>query len=495
MKKIYLFAIACITSLSLSMISCGDNTNVSALHDLTPDEIAEIARQDSIKEAQKNKINANLILEYSVDIIISESSYDGAKLQIETDKIAELFGITVEQLLAGIAGESGAPEIKGFAIDWTTRNDVGSASNTNAYWGHWWNAEGDVTTWGDTDVAFAEFNEEDGIFNIGQRPGRLVEGKTVKFIEGLSYNEQRVAVVITVNAKGQGEITAPIVNTQELSVNVTPKADYSQVPVQFDLAKTLADLGVSSMTEVKFLGVKNAAGSYQQEVATTNGFWYGADGFVGKWGDNARVYTTYGDEDEGFGENFVGIGQMPNTLDDGDKLTIQYAFYANDKIEMLKITINVIPYPDTETAPSGTPQTVEKTITLSKVWSKENLTFDDVDLKDILRDAFKMTTYQIHRAINKGELKAYLNEETEVDPKYTANAPGYWIDKDGKSADYNKGSNLVYCSLGSDETSLYLYGGQDTENSVAGSKVATKLILTCNGGKVILDLTFDLTSE
>ena len=44
-------------------------------HILTQDEINEMARQDSIKEVQKNQINADLILEYQADITISPVSY------------------------------------------------------------------------------------------------------------------------------------------------------------------------------------------------------------------------------------------------------------------------------------------------------------------------------------------------------------------------------------------------------------------------------------
>ena len=130
MKKIYLY-IACIASFLGVMTACGDNTDFCLPHILTQDELDEIARQDSIKNEQMNSINADLKLNYTVDIMISQTLYDGASLAIDIDKIAELFEITPEELLAGIAGESGAPEVKGFAIQGTTHADVGSATNTN----------------------------------------------------------------------------------------------------------------------------------------------------------------------------------------------------------------------------------------------------------------------------------------------------------------------------------------------------------------------------
>ena len=82
-----------------SMItSCGDNTDLWGAHILTDDEIAEMKRQDSIKEAQRNTINADLVLEYTAEVTISSTSYDGVSVPIDCDKIAELFGISKEDL-------------------------------------------------------------------------------------------------------------------------------------------------------------------------------------------------------------------------------------------------------------------------------------------------------------------------------------------------------------------------------------------------------------
>ena len=59
--------------------SCGDNENFWGPHTLTDDEIAEMARQDSIKQAQRERIDADLILEYTVEFYLSANSYDGAE--------------------------------------------------------------------------------------------------------------------------------------------------------------------------------------------------------------------------------------------------------------------------------------------------------------------------------------------------------------------------------------------------------------------------------
>lgn len=462
MKKIFLY----ITFLSLlvaGLMGCGDNVDFSKEHILTDAEIKEMARQDSIKEAQKNNINANLVLEYSLDINISKTLYDGASLEIDLDKIAKLFGITKEQLLKGIAEESGAPEVKGFAIEGTTHADNAKASTTNSTWGHWWDASGNVTTWGTTAMIFCEFDAENGVFNVGQYPGHLTDGQTLKVIECLKYNEKRAAVVINVNAKAPGKLTAPIVGTQELKIDVQAKTVYDPDSLQFDLAKVKTDLGITSMTDVKWVSV-NEDGSFAQEyTADPPGFWYDMKGFAGVYGDDASVYTSYGN----FKENRIGIGQYPGHLKGGETLIIKYGILANNKIEMLKITINVFEYKDPETAPTGDPKSVEKTIELSKEYSKDYASVN-VDVKELLRDAFKKTTYQIHKAIASGELKFYQGAVSDTDPKYTADVPGYWLKADGTAGAWAE--SVVWCSIGHSETELYLYGGNHPDNGVGGTK-------------------------
>ena len=481
MKKINILLILSLI-ITAGLFSCGDNEDFSNPHELTDDEIAEIARQDSIEQAQKESINADLILEYSLDITISGSLYDGGNLEIGLDTIAEIFGITEEELLAGIGGESGAPEVKGFGIAGTTHADIAGASNTNAPWGHWWDRRGDLTSWGDSAMVFAEFYPENGYFTIGQYPGHLTAGQQVTFIEALKYNEIRVAVKITVNALAPGQINATVVSTQELTINVTAKSVYDPDPLTFNLDAVLNDLGIASMDEVTFLGV-NEDGSYATEAVTGNGFWYDFNGFVGSWGDDASVYTNYGD----FEANQISIGQYPDHLAEGDTYNIKYGFMAGNKIVMLNITINVLGYVDPETAPEGDPQDVTIDIQLSKPYSNDYASVT-ADIQETFRQAFKMTTFQIHKAINEGTFKLYNGAVTTEDPTYTADAPGFWLKEDGTVGEWAE--SVVWTSVGHSETELYLFGGNHPDNATAGMTVTTTYIAVCNGGSVTINLTF-----
>lgn len=345
MGKNIFYAVACGALLALGVSSCGENEDVSVEHILTQDEIDEIARQDSIQEAQMNQIDADLVLEYTVEMTASSVSSSAIALTIDTDTIAELFGITEEELLAGIADESGSPDITKFAIEGSTHTDNMTASNTNGPWGHWWSAEGDVTDWSSdtslTGIVYSEWSADDNYFNVGQYAGLLTAGQTITVIEALSYDDIRVAVRITFNIVGLSEITASVVSTQEITLDVAPADSYDMTNVRFDVEQVMADLGISSMDEVEAYVAVDSDGGYAQETdAGTNGFWYDADGYPNGYSEDSRVYTSYGGEDWIVDE--IGIGQYPGYTAVGDSYLIQYGFLANDKISMLEITVNIV---------------------------------------------------------------------------------------------------------------------------------------------------------
>lgn len=491
------------------VIGCGDNSDFSNLHILTDDEIAEMHRQDSLDSVKRAQINADLILEYTVPITILANGYDGTNLYIDTVKIAEKFGITTAQLRKGIYNmrsaewgtyddDTNVPKLTGFCIEGSSHNDNMTAYNTNACWGHWWDKDGNTTTWGDNARVFTEYDVNGGFFHVGQMPGLLEEGKSIKFIEGLKYQDIRIAIVVTAIPEKQGEVTAQIVNTQELNLKVTPNNEYVTTPLNFDLAKTLSDLGISTITDAKFVAL-NADGSFAQEYsAAPNGFYYDKEGYAGSWGDNASVFVThpYSADSEDAPEDEVAVGQMANAMAVGDVITVKFGILANNKIEMLSITVEIVDYQDPETAPEGTPYEETINLTIEKTWSSGGFN-ESFDVREKLRDAFKMTTYQLYTAKLDKTLKMYLGEETTEDPSYTANAPGYWMDAIGNVANWGTGSDAVWVELQMNETTINLAVGNNPDNcDPSGVVIPVKLIVTCadNAGKVTINLTIKLTT-
>ena len=634
MKKLSYILSAPLLVASMGMLSsCSDNENFSNLHVLTQDELDEMARQQRIADSLKTVINADLILSYVVEDY-PLTGWHNNELKIETDKIAALFGLTEEQVIAGINQEAGAPDIKGFAIQGSTHADVGSASNTNGTWGHWWDKEGNVcTSYNQEEPSPSAFYcEWDGSqFGIGQFPGHLVAGDSITVLEGLKYQDLRVVCAITFLCVERGEVKAEIVKTNKLELTTEQDNNYATVPVPgFDAAEALSLLGVSSWDEVAWVAI-NADGSYAQESdAGAKGFWYDKLGFKGSWGDDASVYTDFDGENiligqmpnqmqpgstvtvsygavagskivmneitvkiiakggisgdvvatnklslvtspnndyvavpvpgfdaaatlsalgasswsevkwtalntdgsyaqdytadapgfwydkEGFvgswgesasvyarfdGENIV-IGQMPDQMPVGSSVNITFFAYANNKLVKFEIAVSIAAYQDPETAPEGTPESIEKDITLSKVYDADWGATAPFDVKEDLRQAFKMTTYQIFSAIKSGNLKMWIDEKgspanEDGSPAYTGEAPGYWLSMEGKAAAWGSGSENIYIFLGNSETELYFYGANHPDPALfpaTGGSMKVKYIIECNGVTATYNITFNITA-
>lgn len=478
-------------TLFAGIIGCGDNSDFSNPHVLTADEVAELHRQDSLDSVRRAQINADLILEYTVESYAA-STWGGAdkSLEIDLEKIGELFGLTADEVKAGINGEEDAPAIKGFAIQGTTHADVDKATTTNGAWGHWWTTDGDLCdSYSQSNSAlFCEWQED--YFTIGQFPEHLAAGMEIAILECLKYQDLRVAIKITYKVIERGQVTATVVSTQDLSVKMYPRTTYDSDAVPFDRAKVLSDLGISSLDDAQIIAT-NADGSYAQEMTANNGYWYDLDGFAGAHGENAGTYVEYygiGDDAEEGDLDVLYVGQMPGALEGGYNKTLKYGFMANDKIVMINITVDIIAYEDPETPPAGEPVTdAVLDITIEKSWDD---TFSNVqfDVKDALREAFKMTTYQIHKAKLSGDLKIYCGELSENEPEYTSDVPGYWLNAAGEVCSYGAES-VVFCCLGSSETALYMYAGNHPTSCVPNTTVTSKYLISCNGGLVTVNLT------
>lgn len=495
--------------LSSSMVtSCGDNTDFWGPHVLTDEEMAELERQDSIKQAQMNTINADLVLEYDMDVIISATSYPAGNLYIDMDAIAECFGITVDQLRRGIMNMrseyfgtwENAADITGFCILGSTHADNMTAYNTNSCWGHWWDENGDVTEHGTNARVYAEWSDplteekdDDPYFVVGQMPGTLTEGQTYTFIEGLKCQDKRVAVVVNVHAKNRDEVSASVVSTQELSLETPPNNGYVAVEVPgFDATKVLSDLGVSSFDDVAWIAV-NADGSYAQEYsADAPGFWYDKEGYAGSWGDDASVFTHFDAESQ-----TVTIGQMPDQMTEGSEVTVKFGAFANNKIAMLEITVKIVAYQDTETKPTGDPYEISKDIELTIPYSTDYVSVKNTEIIDVIKDALKLTTYELFKGVNDGTVKVYLGEVTDEEPSYTADDGEYWMDADGNSIEYASGVVFSGLLLES-ETSVSLEAGCHPDNVSPATTTTvnyTLIVVGDNGGKVTINVTATVTPQ
>lgn len=120
-------------------------------------------------------------------------------------------------------------------------------------------------------------------------------------------------------------------------------------------------------------------------------------------------------------------------------------------------------------------------------------------MKEELRQAFKMTTYQIFQAIENGEMKMWVGEignkaDDEGNPDYTGDAPGWWLNSEGAPVSWGDEA-IAYVCLVSSEEELYFYGGNHPDNcSPQGQTIKTKYIIEYKGTTATYNVTFEITA-
>jgi hypothetical protein len=291
---------------------------------------------------------------------------------------------------------------------------------------------------------------------------------------------------------------------------------YSGVEVEVDtdvvLQKlgyaTLADLteafgtlegGVQTGNEVTFFAINKSTG-YDHAGYTANGLghWFDGAGDVVSWGEPAQLYSEFNQETFTF-----FIGQFPDKLVEGETYKIIQAVKKGSYrlAFVFNITVGAPPpdYVDPETPPAGVPKTVEKTYEVEQTFANDWSANSRIDVKETLRDAFKMTTYQIHKAIENDELvfsgvnaDGSIYKDGDGNPVSTANHPGHWFALNGNVTTWGDVTNkpFVYSEFGHDNALLEFSIGLHPENAKAGDETTIKQIAELNGGKVTLIFKF-----
>lgn len=292
--------------------------------------------------------------------------------------------------------------------------------------------------------------------------------------------------------------------------------NYSGVEVEVDtdvvLEKlgyaTLADLtdafgtiegGVQIDHQVSFFAINKSTG-YDNPGFTANGLghWFDGAGDVVGWGATAHLYSEFDAETFKF-----FIGQYPDRLEEGQtykiiqavkKGTYRMAFVFN-----VKVGAPPPDYVDPETPPVGVPKVVEKEFEVNQTFASDWSANTKIDLKEVLRDAFKKTTYQIHKAIENNELvfsgvntDGSIYKDGEGKPLSTANHPGHWFAINGNVTTWGDVTNkpFVYSEFAHDNALLEMSIGLHPENAKAGDQTSIKQIAEYNGGKVTLIFKF-----
>lgn len=289
----------------------------------------------------------------------------------------------------------------------------------------------------------------------------------------------------------------------EYSIISNPATDWSTTELYIDSVSIGETFGISASDvitkinngDITCYAINKTTNSDVMKATNTNGVW-------GHWwskvGDICDTYNQETPSPSAFFAEWDGhkfsVGQFPGHCAVGDTIIGTECLKYQSKRVAVVIKYIVSAYNDPETAPSGTPENTTQDLTITKAYSTDYAT-ESYDVKDILRNTFKMTTYQIKQAAANGNIKVYLGEVTETDPVYTTDGLGYWIDESGASSSY---ATTLPCfatlSCSNTELTLMVGNGPAFEYSSSDYSQTFKLIVSDGTVSATLNVTFAITS-
>lgn len=360
MKKISYILLSAILGVMFAsgMVSCGDNTDFSKAHILTDAELDEMARQKHIADSLAQIINADAIQYVEVsDYVSPDGIWSSTTFEIDIPLMAETFGLTETETINALCMAPGAPEFTNVVIQGTTHMDQATTAKncSNGYWGHWYKYNGNATENGYAEedsrfyVEWAGYYDDDEgacvetYFNIGQFPGRSAVGDKYQAIECFIYGDKRFAIVVSYTVIERQAVTGGVVATHDMEMNCEYNGSFATTAVEFDMDQLLGELGVSSWSDITWVGVKSDH-SYDQvynagDGVGNEGFWFGQDGYVGSYGETASVYACFPTEVE---TNTFTVAPMPNVFNVGDEVTIHFAAVAGQNIVEYNLHVVVV---------------------------------------------------------------------------------------------------------------------------------------------------------
>lgn len=486
MKKAIFTTLAFVAIFGLFLVSC--EKDESSKHHYTQEELDEIARQDSLKQI----IPVDYVFTQTVNVPITDD-YTGITVPLcnDMEKLLELFEYDTEAELVAALGtlEGGAQtgnEITFYAYNYSTKYEYSSPSTTN-YFGHWFDANGDVCSWGDQAYLFCEKVDETTLdFQIAPFPSRPAVGTSYKIVEAMKYDTTSVAFLFTVNIVDEIPLVYPVTTLQgssDYNAEGMQNSSYTATPVVIDADAIAAAIGCAA-GDAEIYGVDASDDSLYIEGSTAEapGYWFNATGDVCNWGDDAcAVFANYD-----ITNHLFNMGQFPGGTTVDQVYTVTIAFVNLDNLKQYNVTINYKvtenPYPDI------TEVTAVDTIAFSTTAALAG---------DYASTSHALDSVGIYNAIGCGPSAAKLygvNATTDLlyVTGYTTSGSGYWFNASGDVTTWGteNGSVMWVDYLKADQT---LTVGQFPEACLSGTTYSCVLAFVNEGKQA--NIRIEMTIE
>lgn len=131
----------------------------------------------------------------------------------------------------------------------------------------------------------------------------------------------------------------------ELSATVQISEDYGTSVVDFDVQKVATNLGLAAadLGSATFFAVDADGSLNTNSTANAPGHWFGKNGEVVSWGENAYVFAEWN-----LNAGKISLGHYPNRVSAGDTYTFAQGLRNGSKMVVFKIVVNIANDADAE---------------------------------------------------------------------------------------------------------------------------------------------------
>ena len=475
MKKVSLFLSCLLIGATTLFVSCDKKDDPAPDKEVVPDDNGtENGGEDSTE----------LVLNYSVACSDDEIyASTPATVKIDINAIAKHFGLDKDDLGNTLNGK-GSVEVSCLAINNSTNTDTLIRSNTDYYWGYYWDQNGDVTEAANaTLTSLFRYDSNEGTaeirFIVRQNYEAVSQGMTIA--KAIEYQGKRVKIIISITGQNYNA-EENIIASNTLTIDYTLRKTPTETPVEgFNATTTLSKLGASSWDDVTWIAYGangfTTQDSHWMVPHDAQGYTYNPDGIAdGYYSSSVGVFFYEG-------KIYVQAMSLFMKPEPGTTLTLRFAASYNNKIVDNVITINFKEFVDTETKPTGEPESKEYNLTLSLPFGGGS---EPYDIKEYLRQCFKMTTYQIFNALYDDEIKMWNGEVNQGD-----GYPSQYLTAEG-NIDESYDNTAIGLYFGGDEEHL-TFSCLSMEKLTTNIKtIKTKAILEKDGITATFNLTINI---
>lgn len=121
----------------------------------------------------------DITLTYDTSFAASTTDYSGTTLEIDANKLCNALVLTKEQLTSNFG--------KTIIFNGVNSDGTLSSQSTANNPGHWFDAKGNICTWGNSAMLFSEFTLSTLSFKLGQYPGHCTKGEKFSIKQAMVY--------------------------------------------------------------------------------------------------------------------------------------------------------------------------------------------------------------------------------------------------------------------------------------------------------------------